>query len=57
MKHPDVFDSMLQLKTKESVKAVADALKKRTLEQLHQQKKNIEYQIEHLIDDINNSSN
>ena len=57
MKHPDVFGSMLQLKTKKNVKAVVEGLKKRTLEQLDEQKKNIEYQIEELIDKINSSSN
>ena len=57
MKHPNVFGSMLQLKTKENVDTVVKDLRKKTLEQLHEQKKNIEDKIEDLVEKINSSSN
>ena len=57
MKHPDVFGSVLQLRTKENVKAAVEDLKKRTLEQLHEQKKETEYHIEDLTNEVNSSSN
>ena len=57
MKHPNVFSSMLQLKTKENVDTVVKDLRKKTLEQLYEQKKNIEDKIEDLVEKINSSSN
>ena len=57
MKHPNVFSSILQLKTKENVDTVVKDLRKKTLEQLYEQKKNIEDKIEDLVEKINSSSN
>ena len=57
MKHPNVFSSMLQIKTKENVDTVVKDLRKKTLAQLHEQKKNIEDKIEDLPEKINSSSN
>ena len=39
IKHPNVFVSMLQLKTKENVNTVVQELRKKNLEQFHEQKK------------------
>ena len=58
MRHPDVFYSMFQLRTKKGdVKTVIDDLMQKNLEQLQEQKRHIENQIEDLIIKINSSSN
>ena len=41
MKHPNVFGSMLQLKTKENMETVVEDLRKKNLEQLHEQKRKL----------------
>ena len=55
--YPKFFGSMLLKSNKENVKALVDELKKKNLEQLQDQKRHIEEQIEELIEKINKSTN
>ena len=55
--YPKFFGSMLLKGNKENVKALVDELKKKNLEQLQDQKRHIEEQIEELIEKINKRTN
>ena len=58
MKYPNVFNSMLQLKSKkQNVKVVVEDLRRKNPEELFEQKKAVENQIEDLVNQINSSSN